>query len=174
MTYAGPSTQSMNLTHMWDYIPHTREYIHPEQHSARRTITSVLETDATLSKFTAILRRSQLYDRYAHPQASCTVFVPVNEAVLDRFLKHMDVMDAQEKVKSSTVDGIIPTSVLQSSPYMRLHTREPRYTITTRTCNNPPVLTLNKDIYILRENIECDNGMIHVVDQFVGSRDKFL
>ena len=61
--------------------------------------------------------------------------------------------------------GLFPQNVLLTSPYQQLQTTIKGSTITA--FYHPPQLYLNDNIPILHYDIQCNNGLIHIISNML-------
>lgn len=168
MTSIGPSSQSYNFTHMW-YQPdlHKQHVSHKSSSSSQPgTLMHFLEQSSDTTRFLYIVRLAMLEYQFNDPYSNCTLFVPSDRTLRmsDATLEMMDMATARHVVRSSTVDRQLPLSVLRKSPLQNLMSRD--------TPNLLHFVSTDKATWvnnkcILASDIQCTNGMLHLIDDII-------
>lgn len=163
MTSSGPYTQSYNMTHMWD-ITDLRGCL-PKKGVCARSLTGILKNHPDFTKFNYVLELSGLDGIYNDKQANFTLFVPSDKALRylpNGVLTNMDKATARHLIKSSTLDRIITSDLLESSQAFYVLTKDLPNRLFISNVNNKTYI--NGDACIVSKDLMASNGIIHVID----------
>ena len=164
MTSSGPYSQSYNFTHMFDFTDLRGRL--PRKEPCPESIMGIIKNNPDFHIFNFLIKRADLESIYNSLQADFTVFVPSDKFLLSKVSEdvfaNMDILTARTIVKTLTLDTRISGEILEDSPASYLYTTLPenRLYIT----NIGGVTYINGNIKIIKKDIVCNNGVIHVID----------
>ena len=168
MTANGPYTQSFNYTHMFDFIDPNANCFKYARYRKNSLYGKLVETN-TFSIFKRIVQQADMNNILDNEQANFTLFVPSDEYILKKYginvFINLDKGTAVSIVKSSMLDKRITSELLQYSPMSYFFTKYPPNKLYISNVNFD--MTINCSVKTLEKDIICDNGIIHVVDDFV-------
>ncbi|AHL67512.1 fasciclin-like protein [Chloriridovirus anopheles1] len=179
-------------------LPYTISYVdkYPRPNLPNLNTVSSLRTPHTLweivrkyDSFREIVRIARMEDVLKDPQANFTVFVPLDlpwpreilQSCLGDEIAEKDVLGlnfntARTIVDSLIIPGVLSTTMMMQSGFVRYKTRDNvnMLTIETQHCvqfepetyNKPPFgVVLNGKARIFTPDIIASNGMVHVIGQ---------
>ena len=168
MVSNGPSTQSNNFTHMFEFVDLRGSA--PQKKYDPNSIMGVINNTRYFSKFKYIIEKAMMNDILGSQQANFTLFIPTDLGLGDKNLADIDVGSARQIVKSSMLDRKITSELLEDSPASFFMTNDPYNRIFVRNIGG--VTYINDDIKIIQKDIIIGNGIIHVIDKLL--RPKYL
>jgi uncharacterized surface protein with fasciclin (FAS1) repeats len=165
MTSCGPYSQSNNFTSM-THIQDLRGSL-PRKEYTRDSLTDIISRNQDFSKFKYILKLSKLDGIYNDPQANFTLFVPSDKElanVPEGVFTNMDDATARHIIQASTLRNRITGILLEDSPAS--------YFVTMCRINKLFITNVNGETYVdsarvIQKDIECGNGIIHVIDRLI-------
>lgn len=141
------------------------------------SILGFIRESGYFTLFDRIITLARMTDIYNQIQFRGTLFLPPDYELLKRYpLEFFNVMDPLKAIqicRRSTLDRIIPGSLLISTPQQQLVTRQPdRTMLLTRTIysdDGKSSLTILGDggVKILQFDLNKNNGVIHLVDNIL-------
>jgi uncharacterized surface protein with fasciclin (FAS1) repeats len=138
---------------------------YPIEVYTKNSIMDVIDKHPDFTIFTYIIKLAEMDKLLDSKQANFTIFAPADSSIKhipqSKFL-NMDVGEARTIVQSSIQDNRIPKELLQDSPAAYFYTLSPqnRLFITNIDGNT----RINNDVNVIHFDINCNNGLIHVVD----------
>jgi hypothetical protein len=175
MVSYGPDIQNMNFTHMTEFVDY-RSKVAPQICINSGSIYDLIHKHPQMTKFKLIVHRANMIGRLNDEQAQCTVFIP-----LDDFLKHIpdsyfQTMDdglARQIVDASTLKVPIDGNLLISSPVAYYYTRNDKMRMYITNISRKT--EVNKCATVIKFNIPCSNGIVHIVNNIVApNEDTFM
>lgn len=175
MTSCMPYSESYNMKHM----THIRDIRGPnvrfsdsnskqsrgELKINQSSIMGTIANNPNFSKFRYILKLSNLQGIYNDPQANFTLFVPSDKElskIPEGVFTNMDDATARHIVHSSTLRNRITSTLLEDSPASYFVTMSRINKLFITNINGETLI--NNSLKVIEKNIECNNGLIHVVD----------
>ena len=174
VSYA-PTTQSYLYNHMSFFVDYSTDK-NPDLCINKGSIYDFINSNPKFSKFKKIVDTANRMGFLNQEQATCTVFIPS-----DNFLDHIpqeyfDTMDnglAREILESSTIPKILASDLITSSPVCYLYTKNPKMRMYVTNINSKT--KLNNCATIIKYDIWCTNGIIHLIDNLIQpSQDHFM
>ena len=127
-----------------------------------------ISSNNDFNRFKHIIELAHMQFKLNDPQSNFTIFVPsdieLNKRYSDEYFDQMDTGLANTIIKCSTLNNEIESSILKH-PLKYFTTLKQAQRILIRTTDD--VSIINEDIKILKFNIICNNGIIHVVDNLI-------
>lgn len=166
MTSMQPYTPRFDNTHMWNIRDLRGCY--PIVKYRKDSIMCRIHSNPDLSKFEYLIKLAKLEGLMDDPQANITVFVPSNKAIEplgDNWAVNADIGWAFNLVRTSTVNRRITSELLGNSPAFYLYTRDDPNRLFITNINNQT--KINNNVCILQPDIQCTNGLIHIVDKLI-------
>ena len=162
MVSLGPNSQPNNLTHMFDFLERSqtaRKTLDPE------SLMGIINNTDDFSFFKYIVENAMMCNILNSSESNFTLFVPHNEAFLDKDLKYMDISLARHIVRTSTLDKRITSELLEDSGASYFATKDPPNRLFVR--NFKGYTFINDQAKIVYKDIIASNGIIHVVDKLI-------
>lgn len=168
MVSIGPYIQSHDYTHMFD-IPDYRKPL-TQFNTRAGSIMGLLQHNKDFSKFKFLVELANMEGILDDPQANCTVFVPSDVYLKDKYsdslFVNMDRGTAKKIVQYSIIDRRIGYELLSASPAIYYFTRlKATPKLLCETVNGQT--KLNGCAVIVKPNVPLNNGLIHVVDNLL-------
>jgi uncharacterized surface protein with fasciclin (FAS1) repeats len=165
MVSMGPYSESYNYTHMFN-IPDIRGN-NNDIVPCKNSLLDFLYQNEEFSKFRSILKKARMEGIYNATQADCTLFVPMNKHlyISDDDIQSMDISLARHIIRNSTLNKKIPYKLLISSNCSYFNTRDSPNRILLTYIHGKCVI--NNNIHFVKPDIECTNGLIHVVSELI-------
>jgi uncharacterized surface protein with fasciclin (FAS1) repeats len=117
-------------------------------------------------KFAFLVKTSRLDYRMDDPQFQGTVFLPLEESIVQDEIINADANTATKIVRYHFMNGLFPRDVLYTSPYQQLQpSMDGNYIMATIT--DKGAMILNYTTPILYYDIQLSNGIIHIVSQLL-------
>jgi len=168
MVSIGPYNQITDFTHMWDKrdIRPPPGYQKPEP-SPNNSIYSIINSNPDFTIFSYIIRVANMEMFYYNNDYKYTVFVPPDNYlrtrnISERFLIKMDKSTAIQICNYCTLNNTIKKNVITSNPIVYLTTNNK--TSQLLVSNTKHKTMIDEYIEIIYFDIECDNGVLHVID----------
>jgi hypothetical protein len=126
------------------------------------SILDILNKTQELSKFRELVHHSQYENKLNFCGGQVTLFVPIDDAFPDGFIEELDMHQANMYILANTIDRVIPSDLLEYSPYSIFPTK-------FTTPNYIKVKNIHGSTYIngckvIIKDIIARNGIIHIVD----------
>jgi uncharacterized surface protein with fasciclin (FAS1) repeats len=163
MVSNGPSTQSNNFTHMFDFVDLRGN--NSEKKYDSNSIMSIINNTRYFSKFKYIVKKALMDDILASQQANFTLFIPTDIGIGNKNLDDIDVGAARQIVKSCMLDRKITSELLEDSPSSFFKTNDPYNRIFVRNIGG--ITYINDDIKIIHKDIIRNNGIIHITNKLL-------
>lgn len=163
MTSCGPNTQSLNFTHMFNFTDIRGKY--PMKCYMKNSIMDIIDSHPDFTLFSFIVKLAEMDSILNEQQADFTIFVPSDaslKGISQSIFLNMDVGEAKTIVQSSLQDRRIPKELLQDSPAAYFYTLSPQNRLFITNINGNT--RINNAINVILFDINCTNGLIHVVD----------
>lgn len=163
MTTLIPSIQPLKYTHM---------YLHQDLHDTEcktkmcttpGSIADYLYTGENFSKFLAIVDKAQMFGVLDNSQTNITLFVPENKYLEN--IPELDTGFARQILACCTLDRRIDRDLVTSSPFSYFPTKNPQNNMYVSNINNDT--RINNQAQVVKFNINCTNGIIHIVDRLL-------
>lgn len=168
MSYCGPSQQSLNMTHMFDFVDY-RTCKPPEYTANENTVAWYLLNNKEVSLFAHIVKRSGMMNLFSGSLNNSTLFIPTDSYIKNpkvlNFIKNIDVGDARQIVNASTMNNILNSDIMRSVPNAYYTTRNPH--MRAYIFNVSGDTYINDTIKIVQSDICLKNGMIHILDNLI-------
>ena len=168
MTSNAPNTQMYNFTHMFDR-PDLRGCLPSKINEG--TLLEFISKNKEFSMFFNIVILSNFEDLLNSYQSDFTVFIPSNEHILEKYGRNIfekfDIGDARNYIKSSIVDNKISSELLEKGTNLYTIDKVTRLVIS----KIGPYITINNSINVIRGDILCRNGIIHIIDDKIYVRN---
>lgn len=176
MVSFSPNTQSYIFNHMSFFVDYNDLDCKKEMCLNKKSIYGFISGNPEFSKFKKIIDKSQMAGFLDDMQSNCTLLIPSNYYLKNysmEMLNDMDEGDARNIVSCSTIPKILARDLITSSPVCYLYTKNPRMRMYVTNING--VTNINKCAKIIRYDIWCDNGIIHVIDRLLSpNQEHFL
>ncbi len=171
MVSCGPNTQSWNMTHMFSFVDYNSDKKFPMCVSSG-SIYDYLHKNQNFSKFRTIVKRASMINQLNNSQANFTVLIPSDEALAhipNEYFEFMDDGLARDILNCSLINNRINKELITSSPVAYYYTKNPamRMFIT----NIGGRTNVNNCAKIVKYDIICNNGIIHIVDGLIAPND---
>lgn len=175
MVSYGPDTQSLNLTHMYSFVDYRSNKI-PNMLLTKGSIYDYIHSEPEFSKFKTIIERAGMINQLNSPQANFTIMIPsdvyLNHIPCDYF-EYMDDGLARQILACSTINRRIDRELITSSPVSYYVTRNPQMRMFVTNIGG--VCNINNCADIVKYNIICNNGIIHIVNNLIApNEDTFI
>lgn len=180
MTSTGPYTQPTIYTHVDPRLPnryskaildnHT-EWINQQKKDrvhGKGTIMDMLSCDRQFSDFKFIVDRSGLASMLGNLERNYTIFVPDNHNMKntpDLFFHNIDKESSRRIVLSSLMDNKLYLQNPQEFSGTMYHSKYGNDKIYIRAYDR--LFFVNGDTLVKRPNVECANGLIHIVSDVI-------
>jgi hypothetical protein len=168
MVSIGPYCQITDFTHMWDKrdIRPPPGYQKPEL-TPNNSIYSMINSNPDFTVFSYIIRVANMEMFYYNDIGNYTVFVPSDRYlkernISERFLLKMDKSTAIQICNYCTLYNSIKQNVLTSNPIVYLTSMNKNSQLLIS--NNREKTMIDEYIEIIYFDIECTNGILHVID----------
>ena len=163
MVSIGPNSQVYNFTHMFDFTDLRGPL--PKKIPCKNSILGFLNSNPDYSIFLYLVKLSNQEGFLDNLQAQFTLFLQTNsslQSINRNIFVNMDQGTAYSIVRSSLLKYRIPSEVLEDSPQAYYYTmsEENRLMITNISGNT----YINGNVKIIKKDILCTNGLIHVTD----------
>lgn len=178
MVSVGPDTQACNFTHMYSFTDYRNSKENEIPKVEKESIYDYIDSQLgnPFSKFKMIIQRAKSIGLLNDIQANCTVLIPPDKYLQhipnDYFLK-MDDGLARQILASSIIDRKICKALITSSPVSYYITRNPKMRMYITNISNK--CKVNNCAEIIKFDIECNNGLIHIVNGLIApNEDHFM
>lgn len=163
MVSNGPSTQSNNFTHMFDFVDLRGNAFEKKYDS--NSIMGVINNTKYFSKFKNIVKKAMMDDILESQQANFTLFIPTDLGIGNKNFDDIDVGTARQFVKCCMLNRKITSELLEDSPTSFFITNDSYNRIFVRNING--ITYINDHIKIIHKDIIIGNGIIHVIDKLL-------
>jgi len=116
-------------------------------------------------KFAYIAKTAQLNWYLASDGLRSTLFLPQEEGLNQKEILNLDQNTARRIIKYHLMTGLFPKDVLLTSPYQQLQSTLKGSWITA--IYQYPYLYLNNNNPVLMNDIQCKNGIIHIIQNLL-------
>ena len=169
MTSSGPYTQAYDMKQMYDFVD-LRKKKKPEDCAAKKnTLMGVIDRNPDFTIFSKIVEKARYVGKLEEEQADFTIFVPSDAELLKKFNKEfIDNMDdgmARQILAFSMMNRKIDKFLIQSSPVGIFPTTDRSNSMHINTISG--VTQLPNGTNVIHWNHPADNGIIHVIDNFL-------
>jgi uncharacterized surface protein with fasciclin (FAS1) repeats len=113
-------------------------------------------------KFAFLIKRARLDRQMGDPEFNGTVFLPLEDSILEDDIVNMDTNTARKIVKYHFMMGFFPKNVLFTSPYQQLQSTMKGSFIWAQM-PTPDSMLLNFSTPIVYYDIKMVNGIIHII-----------
>lgn len=168
MTSSGPYSESLNYTHMFDFTDIRGQY--PTKTYNSGSIMSFVNNNIDMTFFRYLIKLAGLDTFLDDPQANLTIFIPSDVILRSKGINETNILNIQRDLARTIVNSSIMTRqisrlLLQNSPASYFNTIDGvnRMFITNIDDN----VCINDYIYVIGFDIECNNGIIHIVDTLI-------
>lgn len=168
MVSIGPNSQSLDFNSMY-FMNDLRGDL-PKKVFNSNSITSKLFNDPNFTKFSYILKLSNLENLYSDNQADFTLFAVSDKSLTnmnENIFINMDRAVARHIILSSSLERRITGDLLSYSPASYFLTRNKPNISRLFVSNINDTTYINNDIQVLEKDILCKNGIIHIVDNLI-------
>ena len=168
MTSSGPYTQAYDMKHMYDLVD-----LRTKQKRCflptKNNMLSVINTNQDFKIFSTIVEKAQHSSQLSQPQADFTLFVPSDAKIRQRysqqFIDNIDAGMAKRILLASMMNRKIDQFLIQSSPVCTFPTMDRSNSLFVHTIDG--ITTLPNNTTVIHWNHFADNGLIHVIDNFL-------
>lgn len=166
MTTLIPSQQPLKYTHMYLFQDLRDTDCKHKKCTTPGSIMHYLYTGENFSKFLSLVDKAQMFGFLNSSQANVTLFVPENK-YLEKYknIENMDVGTARQILASCTLVRRIDRDLVTSSPFSYFWTKNPKAHMYVLNINNETYI--NEQAKVVKFNINCTNGIIHIVDNLI-------
>lgn len=177
MVSYGPDIQNQNFTHMYEFV----DYRLPkgkrlEPCIVKGSIYDYINSQPNMKGIKLIIDKAKYTGLLSDCEANFTLFIPTDEylkRVPSSFFDDMDDGLAREILLSSMMWRKIDKKLITSSPVAYYITKNPRMRMYVTNINNKTVV--NNCGSIVKYDIDCNNGMIHILDTLIiPNNDTFM
>jgi uncharacterized surface protein with fasciclin (FAS1) repeats len=164
--YSAPNSAPYNFTSMFNMTDRRGNL--PLEKPTPGSLLDKIQNTPDFSKFSYMVELSNFKGILNAPQANFTLFVPSDNAlknINDNVFINMDSTTAWYLVKTSIIKNRIPSEILEDSPAA--------YFYTLSECNRLFITNISGTTYIddniriIKKDILCTNGIIHVIDGLI-------
>ena len=156
----GPNSYSRLYFHMTDFkdLRSTSKSVKVTENS----MFDIINKTEEFSRFRELIHHSQYESKLNDCNSHTTLFVPVNEAFPNGFLDELDRHQANMYILANTIERVIPSDLLEYSPYSVFPTKftTPNY-IEVKNINGITYINGSK---VIIKDILAKNGIIHVIE----------
>jgi len=128
------------------------------------------------SKFLTIVKRAAMISQLNNAQSDCTLFVPSDSYlrhIPPEYFENMDDGLARQILACSTVNYRINRELITSSPVAYYFTRNAQMRMFVTNIGGKT--NINNCASIVKYDIVCNNGLVHLVDGLVApNNDTFM
>jgi hypothetical protein len=166
-----PSTQSLLYNHMSSFVDYRTDK-EPEICINSGSIYSIIASSPSFSKFKKIVENAKMIGIFNDIQANFTLFLPSDDYLKDFpdwFFETMDDGLAKQIINSSIIPKILKRDLLTSSPVCYFYTKNPGMRMYVTNINY--ITELNRCTRVVRYDINCTNGVIHLIDNLIIPND---
>lgn len=166
MTAQYPYTPRYDNTHMWNISDIKGCY--PKVKYCDTSIMGLLENNPDFGKFKYLVKLAKLDGQLNDPQANVTLFVASDRAIAnlgDSWCINADLGWAFNLIRTSMVNRRITSELLTQSSAFWLLTRDSPNRLFISNISGKT--RINNDVSIIHPDIQCSNGIIHVVDKLI-------
>ena len=165
MAYLSPFVAALDLRYQYSSIPPTGNQglqVNPG------TLWDYLSRkENNVSVFRDIVLKSGLAQIYNDTQADVTVFVPLDDLLLQKrslgSIQNMTKSEAVSIVMYSTLNRQIDSSLLKSSKCLRLDTRLRRERMNSSVTDDGTIV-LDERVRVVRPDLITNNSKVHLTD----------
>jgi len=167
MVSLGPISEAYNYTHMYSFedlqpVGQSKLCVNPN------SLFGVIYKDKNFSKFKTIIERAGMVGQLDELEANFTLLAPE-----DKYLKHipsdfftyMDDGLARQILGASLINRKIGSKLLKSSPVAYYYTKN--FDMRMYITNIRGETRVNETCKIVKFDICCDNGLLHVIDGLI-------
>lgn len=176
MVSVGPDTQSYNFTHMYSFVDLNELNSNTKPKVTKGSIYDFIDSNPSFTKFKTIITHAKNIGLLNDIQANCTALIPNDENlkhIPDEYFCRMDDGLARQILASSIIDRKIDGKLLTSSPVAYYITRNPSMRMYVENINS--CTTVNSCARVIKFDIKCNNGLIHVIDNLIiPNNDHFM
>ena len=164
--YSAPNSAPYNFTSMFNMTDRRGKL--PLDKPCPGTLLDKIQNTPEFSKFSYMVKLANLEGVLNSTQANLTVFIPTDTSlknINDNIFINMDSTTAWYIVKTSIIKNRIPSEILEDSPAA--------YYYTLSECNRlfitnvSGITYIDDNIKIIKKDILCTNGIIHVIDGLI-------
>lgn len=185
MTSCGPDGQPSLYTHMWSFPDYRMQEKTNSQTALMPcflpgSLYAYFYSNPSFSKFRTIVDRAQMIGQLGGTQADFTILAPKDESLTHIPVEYFTKMDdglAKQILNASIIHRSQNKKILTSSPVSYYATKNPemRMYITNIGGKNGIVTRVNNCATVVEWDIECNNGLLHVVDNIIApNMDHFM
>ena len=165
MVSIGPYTQSYDMKHKYDFVEKRIE----KSYLCPYTLMGVIGNNSEFSIFACIVEKAHYSGKLLDQQADFTIFVPSDAELRKKyskiFLENIDDGLARQVLAFSMMNRKIDKYLLHSSPvsiFPTLDRSNPMHVSTVRG-----VTHLHNNTTVIHFNHPANNGIVHVIDNFL-------
>lgn len=165
MSANAPNSQSYNFTHMYNLKDYRSCNKLP---FSKNSIMDVINTNPSYTRFNNMIKLANMEKFYNDIYTDLTVFVPSDAFLGDinpMFFTTMDLSTARNIIRSSTLKRRITYDILSNSPASYFNTLSPINNLFITNISEKTYI--NNCINVIENDIECSNGIIHVIDGII-------
>ncbi len=170
MTSMTPNSMYTDFSHMYNMIDIKTTIppiINKQISQGIKTIYDTIISNSDYSYFKYILKLSKMDNILNQSHINYTVFVPSDEklrskGITDAIFINMDISVARQVVSYCILNNRINKSILEYNPIILIPTLNKFSQLLIS--NNENLTYINNVIQIMKFDIECINGIIHIID----------
>ena len=168
MTSAGPYTQAYDMKHMYDFV-NLRTKKEKKPHFNKNTLMGIINNNPDFTIFSKIVEKARYTVQLSQPQADYTIFIPSDAELIKKYNKeYLDNIDdgvSRQILSYSMMNRKIDQYLFQSSPVSIFPTIDRSNSMHVNTVSG--VTQIGKCATVIHWNHPADNGIIHVIDDFL-------
>jgi hypothetical protein len=167
MVSIAPNSQSLNYTHMFDFVDYKPT---PSEKYCEGSVGDILHQKGNFTKFLKVLDRSRLTYNFGHQYRGFTLFAAPDEHlnhIPDDFFNEMDIGLARQIILHSTLIRKLNKCLITSSPVTYFTTKYSRVYVT----NINGITNIDNCSRILEYDVPVTGGTIHITDNLLMPTD---
>lgn len=169
MTSIGPYSQPMDFTHMLgeDFISDNEKLLSSNKKYTEGTIMRAIEESSLLKKFRYIIKKAELDDLLNNTDLDFTIFVTFDKYIDMNIIHGLDKESARRIVLSSLIDKRVTSDIIRGGGILMFISKYMNEKIICYHSQNYERIIVNSVSTVLKEDIICDNGVIHSTDNLL-------
>jgi uncharacterized surface protein with fasciclin (FAS1) repeats len=157
-----PNTQSYLYNHMSFFNGRPEQ---PELCINKDTIADYVYNNS--GDFLELVNKAGALTLLNTQQSRLTLFIPEK---IDMDIRNMDAGEAKQIVNCAIIPRFVDSNILKSTPASYFNTRNPAMRMFV--VNRGVDITLNCEANIVKPDIMCKNGIVHIIDKLLTPNSK--